>query len=182
MSDLRGYGETGPDPRWPGNARITLSLVLNIEEGAERLIEDGDQCSEHLNKDLVCDPIPGARNLNLELHYEYGCCVSVCRLLDLFRDRGLPVTAFAAGLALELVPEIGHRLLADGQEIAAHGWRWVDHREMPAETEAEHMTRTIEAIEWFTGAPPTGWYTGRVAPRTRKLMMPSGVDAHCRFD
>lgn len=174
LSDLRGYGETGPDPRWPGNARIALSLVLNIEEGAERHIDDGDQCSEHLNTDMVCDPIPGARNLNLESHYEYGSRVGVWRLLDLFRDRGLPVTAFAVGQALERVPEIGHRLVADGHEIAAHGWRWIDYREMPAETEAEHMTRTIETIEGFTGAPPAGWYTGRVSPRTRKLVIDRG--------
>lgn len=174
LSDLRGYGETPPDPCWPGNARVALSIVLNIEEGSERHIDDGDATSEHLNTDMVCDPWPGQRNLNLESHYEYGARVGVWRLLDLFRDRNLPITAFAVGQALERVPDIGHRLVADGHEIAAHGWRWIDYRNVPPEEEAAHIDRTIETIARFTGAQPEGWYTGRVSMRTRKLVLQRG--------
>ncbi|MCL3883115.1 polysaccharide deacetylase family protein [Marivita sp. GX14005] len=174
LSDLRGYGETPPDPRWPDGARMALSLVLNIEEGSERHIDDGDSASEHLNTDMVCEPIPGQRNLNLESHYEYGSRVGVWRLLDLFRDRGLPITAFAVGQALERVPQIGHRLVADGHEIAAHGWRWIDYRDMKPEEEAEHIAKTIQTIAKFTGAPPAGWYTGRVSAQTRKLVLERG--------
>ena len=37
--DLRGYGETPPDPRWPGGARIAVQIVVNYEEGGENSIE-----------------------------------------------------------------------------------------------------------------------------------------------
>ena len=29
--DMRGYGHTPPDPRWPGGARIALQFVINYE-------------------------------------------------------------------------------------------------------------------------------------------------------
>lgn len=33
--DLYGYGNQYPDVRWPDEARLAVSLVLNVEEGAE---------------------------------------------------------------------------------------------------------------------------------------------------
>lgn len=33
--DLVGYGEHPPHPRWPGGAKIAISLVVNYEEGSE---------------------------------------------------------------------------------------------------------------------------------------------------
>ena len=43
--DLIGYGGRPPDPSWPDGARVAVSLVLNVEEGAERSIEWGDAAS-----------------------------------------------------------------------------------------------------------------------------------------
>jgi hypothetical protein len=34
--DLIGYGKTPPHPKWPQDARIAVSFVLNYEEGGER--------------------------------------------------------------------------------------------------------------------------------------------------
>jgi len=30
--DLVGYGETCPDPEWPGGAKVAVSFVVNFEE------------------------------------------------------------------------------------------------------------------------------------------------------
>ncbi|RFC65972.1 allantoinase [Fulvimarina endophytica] len=174
LDDLRGRGEERPGIRWPGGARLALSFVLNVEEGAERHLLDGDAMSEHLNADMRADPWPGMRNLVMESHYEYGSRVGIWRLLDLFRRRALPLTAFATGLALERVPEIATRLTRDGHEIAAHGWRWIDYRDVPEEVEASDMARCIETIERLTGTPPAGWYTGRVSTNTRRLVIANG--------
>lgn len=39
--DLVGYGANPPRVRWPGDARIAISLVVNYEEGSENLLQDG---------------------------------------------------------------------------------------------------------------------------------------------
>ncbi|PMR77808.1 allantoinase PuuE [Billgrantia endophytica] len=174
LDDLRGYGETPPHAAWPGNARLALSLVLNVEEGAERHVMDGDAAAEHLNADMLCPPWPGRRNLNLESHYEYGSRTGAWRLLELFRRRGVPITAFAVGQALERVPDIAERLARDGHEVAAHGWRWIDYRDVPPAEEAEHIARTIDTITRLTGERPLGWYTGRGSEMTRKLVIEEG--------
>jgi chitin deacetylase len=44
--DLIGYANNPPHPHWPNDARITLSFVLNYEEGGERNILHGDGESE----------------------------------------------------------------------------------------------------------------------------------------
>lgn len=173
--ELVGYGANPPDPNWPGGARLALQFVLNIEEGAEAHILDGDSHAESLNSDMTgAEPWPGQRNLVMESHYEYGSRVGVWRLLDLFAERRLPLTAFAAGLALERTPDIAHRLVADDHEIAAHGWRWIDYRDIPPDVEAEHMRLAISLIERITGARPLGWYTGRVSTATRRLVIEEG--------
>lgn len=171
---LRGYGNAAPNPQWPNKARIALSFVINIEEGAESHIDDGDSASEHLNSDMICGPWAGMRNLNVESHYEYGSRVGVWRLLSIFRQRQLPLTAFAVGQALLRIPDIAGQLVADGHEIAAHGWRWIDYRDVAPEIEADHMRRCVETITKLTGRAPTGWYTGRVSAATRQLVINHG--------
>lgn len=173
--ELTGYGETPPQAQWPSGARLALQVVLNIEEGAESSIENGDACSEHINSDMPgITPWEGRRNLVMESHYEYGSRVGVWRLLDMFRKRNIPITAFAVGQALERTPDVARRLAADGHEIAAHGWRWIDYRDVPRETEAEHIRKTVETIEKLTGSRPLGWYTGRVSMATRELVLEEG--------
>ncbi|RMN27055.1 Polysaccharide deacetylase protein, partial [Pseudomonas cannabina] len=58
--DLIGYGSHPPHPRWPGNARIALSFVLNYEEGGERNILHGDKESEAFLSEMVAaQPLQG---------------------------------------------------------------------------------------------------------------------------
>lgn len=174
LLDLQGYGEQPPQPHWPDNARIALSIVLNIEEGAESHLLDGDRCAENLNSDMRCQPWPDRRNLNMESHYEYGSRVGVWRLLDIFRRRDLPLTIFAVAQAIERLPEVARRLVRDGHEIAAHGWRWVDYKDATPEQEADDMRRTIATLTRLTGQRPLGWYTGRISEMTRRLVIAEG--------
>ena len=39
-----------PDFRWPNGARLALSLVINVEEGAESNIADGDKYPEAVDE------------------------------------------------------------------------------------------------------------------------------------
>jgi allantoinase len=173
--DLIGYGGCPPHPRWPGEARVAVQFVLNIEEGAESCILNGDAQSEAWLHELPGrPPRVGEPDLSVEGMYEYGSRAGVWRILELFSARGLPLTAFAVGLALELTPAIGHALCAAGHEIAGHGYRWLDYRDMPEDQERRHICLTLDVIEQICGKRPVGWYTGRVSQNTRRLLREEG--------
>jgi len=173
--DLVGYGGSPPDPRWPGGSRVALQFVLNIEEGAESSILNGDPQSESYLHELPGRAARvGERDLSAEGMYEYGSRAGVWRVLRLFEDRGLPLTAFAVGQALELNPRIAEALRNAGHEVAGHGYRWIDHRDMPEEEERRHILRTVEVIERLCGKRPVGWYTGRISPNTHRLVWEEG--------
>ena len=173
--DLVGYGSHPPHPRWPGDARVAVQFVLNIEEGAESCLLNGDAQSEAWLHELPGRPArTGERDLSVEGMYEYGSRVGVWRILELFSVRGLPLTAFAVGQALELNPDLARALAAAGHEVAGHGYRWLDYRDIPVEEERRHIRLTIEVIERLCGRRPVGWYTGRVSPNTRRLLREEG--------
>lgn len=169
--DLYGYGLQPPHPRWPNGARIALQFVINIEEGAESCLLNGDARSESYLHELPGRPArENARDLSVESMYEYGSRAGVWRILRLFEERRLPLTAFAAGRALELNPEIGHALAAGEHEIAGHGYRWLDYQSISEREEREHIRLTVEIIEKTCSRRPVGWYTGRVSQNTRRLI------------
>ncbi|TNE78151.1 MAG: allantoinase PuuE [Gammaproteobacteria bacterium] len=173
--NLVGYGGRPPHPHWPGDARVAVQFVLNVEEGAEQSILNGDDQSESYLHELPGrPPRVGERDLSVESMYEYGSRAGVWRILELFKARDLPLTAFAAGKALELTPEIGRALGDAGHEIAGHGYRWIDYRAMPEGEERRHIRLCIDAIERSCGKRPVGWYTGRVSPNTRRLIREEG--------
>lgn len=173
--DLVGYGSQPPHARWPGEARVAVQFVLNIEEGAEQSILNSDAQSESYLHELPGrPPRVGERDLSVEGMYEYGSRAGVWRILELFRTRNLPLTAFAVGRALELTPEIGRALSAEGHEIAGHGYRWIDYRGMPEDEERRHIRLTCEIIGRICGRSPLGWYTGRISQNTRRLLREEG--------
>ncbi len=165
-----GYAGEPPHARWPGDARIALQFVINYEEGAERSIEFGDACSERLGSDNYgAAGAPGVRDYVTESLYDYGSRVGYWRLMDIFDSRSLPVTVFAVGAALEKNEAVAAHLAASQHEVCGHGWRWIEHRDMPEADERAAMARTIEAIGRLTGKRCTGWYTGRLSANTRGL-------------
>ncbi len=173
--DMVGYGQTLPDPRWPGKARIAVQFVLNYEEGAENSILHGDAASEAFLSEMVgAQPLYGVRHMSMESLYEYGSRAGFWRLMRIFAERQLPLTVFAAGMALERNPEAASAMAEAGHEVASHGWRWIDYQYVPEDIEREHMGRAIEAIKRLTGTRPVGWYTGRTSPNTLRLVAEHG--------
>ena len=172
--DLVGYGARPPEARWPGDARIAVQFVLNVEEGAENSVLHGDAGSEQFLSELVDPPAFADRHLTMESLYEYGSRAGAWRLLREFERRGLPLTIFAVGMAFERHPELARACVEFGHEIAAHGWRWISYQQVDADTERRHLALAVESITRRTGAPPLGWYTGRDSPNTRRLVVEHG--------
>ena len=173
--DLIGYGAARPHANWPNGARLAVQFVLNYEEGAENNILHGDPASEMFLSEIIgAAAFEGARHMSMESIYEYGSRAGVWRLLDLFRDRQLPLTLFAVAMAMQRHPAVIERALVDGHEIASHGYRWINYHGMSRAEEADHMARAIAIHTEICGARPVGWYTGRTSANTRELVAEDG--------
>ena len=172
--DLRGHGRHPPQAQWPGKARVAVQFVLNYEEGGENTVLHGDVGSEQFLSEMFNPPAYAARHLSMESIYEYGSRVGVWRLLREFEKRGLPLTVFGVGMALQRCPEVTAAFKELGHEIACHGWRWINYQGLSEELEREHLQLGMQAIEQLTGERPQGWYTGRDSPNTRRLVADHG--------
>ena len=168
--DLIGYGRKPPHAQWPGQARVALQFVLNYEEGGENAVLHGDAGSEQFLSEMFNPAAFTDRHLSMEGIYEYGSRAGVWRLLREFEKRGLPMTIFGVGMALQRHPEVTAAFVELGHEIACHGWRWISYQNIDEATEREHMRLGMDVIEKMTGQRPLGWYTGRDSPRTRRLV------------
>ena len=172
--DLVGYGAHPPHAAWPGRARVAVQFVLNYEEGGENCVLHGDPGSEQFLSEMFNPAAYPDRHLSMESIYEYGSRVGVWRILREFERRGLPLTVFGVGMALQRHPELTAAFVALGHEIACHGWRWIHYQNVDEATERAHMARALDVIEDMTGTRPLGWYTGRDSPNTRRLVADDG--------
>ena len=173
--DFRGYGANPPDARWPGGAKIAVSVVLNYEEGGENNILHGDAGSEAFLSDIAgAAPWTGARHWNMESLYDYGARAGFWRLHRLFTGMDIPVTVFGVTTALARNPEQVAAMIGAGWEIASHGLKWVDHRDMPLDVEAAQIAESVRLHTEITGTPPRGWYTGRCSVNTVDLVAATG--------
>lgn len=172
LRDFVGYGPRPPDPLWPEDARLALVFVVNVEEGAEPSIPDGDPATEPALTDAVPGEVPpGTRDLVAESLFEYGSRVGFWRILRAFRERKLDATFGVCAQALERNAEIA-RALRDGEDdVCAHGRRFARHWTMDEDTERAEIAAALARIEAHLGRPPTGWqsrYSASVA--TRRLL------------
>jgi putative urate catabolism protein len=170
--NLTGYGNAIPDPQWPDGAHVAVQFVLNYEEGGENNILHGDAASEAFLSEIVgATPWLGQRHWNMESIYEYGARAGFWRLHKMFTSRKVPVTIFGVATAMQRSPDQVAAMLEAGWEIASHGLKWVEHKDMPEEAERASIKEAIRIHTEVTGSRPLGWYTGRCSMNTTKLVM-----------
>ena len=169
--DFIGYGKNDFKIEWPKSAKIAVQFVLNYEEGGENSLDNGDKYSETFLSEIIgAKPIEG-RNMNMESIYEYGSKRGFWRVYNSFIERKLPLTIFGVGLALNKNNEVCSAIKESDFEIASHGYRWIDYQYIDEKIEKEHILKSYEIIKDIFGSYPKGWYTGRVSPNTRRLVI-----------
>ncbi|MFW0796344.1 allantoinase PuuE [Gordonia sp. CPCC 205515] len=172
--DMVGYGASPPDPQWPGGAKIAVQFVLNYEEGSENNVLENDRGSETFLSEMIGAQSFPNRHMSMESLYEYGSRAGVWRILRTFSERGLPLTIFAVAQAMARNPEVVAAFADRGDEIACHGYRWLNYQMVDEHVEREHMRAAIALLTEITGQRPVGWYTGRDSPNTRRLVVEQG--------
>ncbi len=174
--DFVGYGRKPPDARWPNGACLALVVVLNVEEGAEPSIPDGDAATETALTDGVREEVPaGTRDFVSESLFEYGSRVGFWRIIDLMRERGVPLTVNACAQALSRNPEVADAIKECGFDLCCHGDRFIRHFLLSEEEERKIITRAVTHLEQAIGRRPLGWQS-RYSPsrHTRALLVEHG--------
>ena len=175
--NMIGYGPRAPNAAWPNGAKVAISMVLNYEEGGENCTLHGDGQSEAFLSDIAgAAQWPNKRHWNMESIYEYGARAGFWRLHDLFTSRDIPVTIYGVASALARSPEQVAAMIDADWEIASHGLKWVEHKDMPEDEERAQIAEAIRLHTEVTGSRPTGWYTGRCSENTVRLTAEAGFD------
>jgi peptidoglycan/xylan/chitin deacetylase (PgdA/CDA1 family) len=170
--DFVGYGEHPPVIRWEGEAKVAVQIVVNYEEGSEKSFPMGDEENDFLGELPIVTV--GKRDMSLEGEYEYGSRAGMWRLFRIFDAAGVPVTFFATAVALERNPAVAEKLAARGDEPAGHGYRWTSALDMTRDEEREAIRRAVESIERTTGTRPRGWFSRKMGPNSRELVVEEG--------
>ena len=164
--------------RWPDDARIAMSFVVNVEEGAEMNIADGDRGPESVDELGIVLKKP-VRNYGNESNYRYGIKAGAPRVLDLLERHGIRATFTAAALSLERAPDLARRIVDGGHEVCAHGWRWVHQFAMDEAAERDFIAKAVASIARTTGTPPAGWLSRYLlTENTRRLLVEQGFTYH----
>jgi peptidoglycan/xylan/chitin deacetylase (PgdA/CDA1 family) len=142
-----------PSYRWPNDARLALSVVVNVEEGAEGTVAEGDRGPEPVDELGIVLKKP-IRNYGNESNYQYGIKAGAPRVLRLLEAYGVKATFTAAAVAL-------------ARDVA---------RPAPAHHRPAGAHRRPRAVPEARRRPP-----GRVdrdAPRDRRAFRGAGPAAH----
>ena len=164
--------------KWPGDAKVALSVVVNVEEGAEGSILDGDKGMEPVDElgIFVKGPL---RNFGNESNYQYGIKAGFPRVSKLLDKYDIKATWTTCALALERAPQIAAYIHDRGHEACSHGWRWQAQHRMDEVQEREYIRKAVTSIKKTTGTRPYGWLSRYLhTENTRRLLAEEGFTYH----
>ena len=171
--DLKGYGGTPPHPHWPDDARLAVSFVVNVEEGAELSVSLGDERNEAVYE--IVEEVVGVPDPAKDTHFDYGTRAGYWRIMELFDRHGATAQMNCCARALTLSPWLARDMVSRGHEIACHSYRWERHANMDEAHERDVIARCVAEIRDAAGVRPVGWHTRSAAsPNTRRLLVEEG--------
>ncbi|MEP2983603.1 MAG: allantoinase PuuE [Roseibium sp.] len=174
---MTGYGGAVPAAQWPNGAKIAVQIVLNYEEGGENNILHGDAASEAFLSEITgAAPWQGQRHWNMESIYEYGSRAGFWRVHKLLKNT--PITVYGVATALMRAPQQLKAMKEAGWEIASHGLKWIEHKDMEPQEERAQIREAIRLHTEVVGEAPRGWYTGRCSMNTVDLAAEEGDFAY----
>ena len=167
-----------PPNTWPGGGRLAVSIVVNVEEGAEQSIVDGDERPDPVDE-LGIAPRSQIRNYGNESNYLYGIQAGAPRVMKVLAKHGIPATFTCAALSLERAPHLAAKIVSSGHEVCAHGLRWMHQHRMNEIEERAFIEATVESIKKSCGNRPLGWLSRYlITANTRRLLGETGFVYH----
>jgi allantoinase len=162
----------------PSPDALAVSIVVNVEEGAEMSVLDGDRRPDAVDE-MGLGLGDGLRNFGNESNYRYGLKEGFARICGLLTHNDVPATWTTAALALERSPHIAAFIAGRGDEAASHGERWIPQHRMDEETERAFIREARDRIAAAVGVPPLGHLSRYLhTERTRELLVQEGFRYH----
>jgi peptidoglycan/xylan/chitin deacetylase (PgdA/CDA1 family) len=112
---------------------------------------------------------------------EYGNRCGMPRLLQLFNERNLPVSASINASVLDVYPSLAEQVLRSGWEFVGHG---IHQRSLGEEAnERDLIHGALERLQAFTGVRPRGWMSPGWSETfdTPDLLREAGIEYVCQW-
>jgi peptidoglycan/xylan/chitin deacetylase (PgdA/CDA1 family) len=163
---------------WPNGAKLALSIVVNVEEGAERGILQGDKANEPVDE-LVSGLKAPIRVHGNESNYQYGINRGAPRILRELDAANVPASWTVCAQALEKAPWLADAITARGDEPVSHGYRWLFTAFMSEDDEAAFVRKGTDSILATTGRKPAGYLSRYLhTDHLRKTLAKQGYIYH----
>jgi peptidoglycan/xylan/chitin deacetylase (PgdA/CDA1 family) len=133
-------GRSLSPPTWPGGASVAVAISFDSDHETMSLRE-ADLSAGHLSQG------------------EYGSRRGADRVLRLLREHDIPATFFVPAVSALLHPEEIERYIADGHELALHGWIHERNQLLDEASERDLTWRAAEVLERIGGRRPVGMRT-----------------------
>lgn len=142
---------------WPGDARIAVLLSFDFQ-GGEDVKPDKN----------------GKMNHEEYTQAEYGPKTGIWRILRILASHEVKATFLTCGGIAERYPEQVTAIIAQGHEIAGHGYHHEVARDLTKDEERDVIKRTTEMILNRAKKRPSGWRSCTQSPNSLELLLEQG--------
>src|SRR3954454_24021704 len=122
---------------WQGGARCAIALSFDSDHETNEL-RDGGESIGKLSQG------------------QYGNRQGVPRILSLLGKHQIKATFFVPAVTALLYPDEQRRVVAEGHEVAIHGWIHERNSDLPLEAERDLQMRSCDVLEKITKVKPVG--------------------------
>jgi peptidoglycan/xylan/chitin deacetylase (PgdA/CDA1 family) len=120
-------------------------------------------------------PLPNGKiNHEEYTQAEYGPHTGIWRLLRILDEEGVKATFMTCGAIAERYPDAAKAIVAQGHEIAGHGYHHECARDLTRAEEDEVMRKTSAMIRSTTGQQPRGWRSCTQSSNSIELLVQHG--------
>lgn len=123
--------------RWPGGARCAVALSFDSDHETNELREAGE-------------------SIGRLSQGQYGNRQGIPRILEILKRYQVKASFFVPAVTALLYPDEQKRVVAEGHEVAIHGWIHERNSDLPREAERELQMRSADVLEKVTGVRPVG--------------------------
>lgn len=157
---------------WSPGGPLPVSLVVAVEEGAERSPAFGDAAPEPFAEGY--SPEGAWRNWFTESMWEYGARRGIWRVLDTVEAAGVPTSFAWCGQAAAANPAPLHAAVRGGHEVLCRGFRAVPGPQLGEDAERWNILQGRRVLTELTGQPVEGWFGRWPSRHTRRLVVDAG--------